>query len=115
VLKIDLRRQPFETTNPIEFLPWLFGKPSPVMPSISLKTKGRSAGKEPFQKVRVVNRCRQSVILLRNERIGVRRATFCWVMTIGEMPMPVVGLMRSELLAGSYIQTFETLVDVQTD
>jgi hypothetical protein len=43
VLKIDLRRQPFETTKPLEFLPWLFGKPSPIMPSISLKTKGKPA------------------------------------------------------------------------
>jgi hypothetical protein len=35
-------------------------------------------------------------------------------MTIGEMLMPVVGAMRSQLLAGTYIQADETPVDVQT-
>jgi hypothetical protein len=34
-------------------------------------------------------------------------------MTIGEMLMPVVGAMRSQLLAGTYIQADETPVDVQ--
>jgi hypothetical protein len=37
-----------------------------------------------------------------------------WVMTIGEMLMPVAGAMRSQLLAGTYIQADETPVDVQT-
>ena len=37
-----------------------------------------------------------------------------WVITIGEMLMPVVGAMRSQLLAGTYIQADETPVDVQT-
>src|SRR5260370_30895042 len=36
-----------------------------------------------------------------------------WVMTVGEMLTPVVGAMRHELLAGSYIQADETTVDVQ--
>ena len=58
---------------------------------------------------------RQSVILLRDAGIDISRATMCgWVMTIGEMLMPVVGAMRRELLAGSYIQADETPVDVQT-
>lgn len=57
---------------------------------------------------------RQSVILLRDAGIDISRATMCgWVMTVGEMLMPVVGVMRCELLAGSYIQADETPVDVQ--
>jgi len=57
---------------------------------------------------------RQSVILLRDAGIDISRATMCgWVMTVGEMLMPVVGAMRRELLAGSYIQADETPVDVQ--
>lgn len=58
---------------------------------------------------------RQSVALLRDAGIEISRATMCgWVMTIGEMLMPVAGVMRSQLLAGSYIQADETPVDVQT-
>jgi transposase len=58
---------------------------------------------------------RQSVALLRDAGIDISRATMCgWVMTIGEMLMPVVGAMRSHLLAGTYIQADETPVDVQT-
>jgi len=58
---------------------------------------------------------RQSVALLRDAGIDISRATMCgWVMTIGEMLMPVVGAMRSQLLAGTYIQADETPVDVQT-
>ena len=37
-----------------------------------------------------------------------------WVMTIGEMLMPVAGALRNQLLAGTYIQADETPVDVQT-
>ena len=58
---------------------------------------------------------RQSVALLRDAGIDISRATMCgWVMTIGEMLMPVVGAMRSQLLTGMYIQADETPVDVQT-
>jgi len=40
---------------------------------------------------------RQSVALLRDAGIDISRATMCgWVMTIGEMLMPVVGAMRSQ-------------------
>ena len=57
---------------------------------------------------------RQSVILLRDAGIDISRATMCgWVMTVGEMLAPVVGAMRRELLAGSYVQADETTVDVQ--
>ena len=35
----SMRRQPFETAKPLEYLPLLFGKPSRIMPSISLKIK----------------------------------------------------------------------------
>ena len=57
---------------------------------------------------------RQSVILLRDAGIDISRATMCgWVMTVGEMLAPVVGVMRRELLAGNYIQADETPVDVQ--
>ncbi len=58
---------------------------------------------------------RQSVALLRDAGIDISRATMCgWVMSIGEMLMPVAGVMRSQLLAGNYIQADETPVDVQT-
>jgi hypothetical protein len=54
------------------------------------------------------------VALLRDAGIDISRATMCgWVMTIGEMLMPVAGAMRSQLLAGTYIQADETPVDVQ--
>jgi transposase len=57
---------------------------------------------------------RQSVIFLRDASIDISRATMCgWVMTVGEMLTPVVGAMRRQLLAGSYIQADETTVDVQ--
>jgi len=57
---------------------------------------------------------RQSVIFLRDAGIDISRATMCgWVMTVGEMLAPVVGVMRRELLAGNYIQADETTVDVQ--
>ena len=57
---------------------------------------------------------RQSVIFLRDAGIDIGRATMCgWVMTVGEMLTPVVGAMRRELLAGSYVQADETTVDVQ--
>jgi transposase len=56
----------------------------------------------------------QSVIFLRDAGIDISRATMCgWVMTVGELLAPVVGAMRRELLAGSYIQADETTVDVQ--
>ena len=58
---------------------------------------------------------RQSVALLRDSGIDISRATMCgWVMTIGEMLMPVAEAMRRHLLAGTYIQADETPVDVQT-
>jgi transposase len=57
---------------------------------------------------------RQSVALLRDAGIDISRATMCgWIMTIGEMLMPVAGAMRNQLLAGTYIQADETPVDVQ--
>ncbi len=57
---------------------------------------------------------RQSVALLRDAGIDIGRATMCgWVMTVGELLMPVVSAMRRELLAGAYIQADETPVDVQ--
>jgi len=37
-----------------------------------------------------------------------------WIMRVGDLLIPVAGAMRSELLAGSYIQAEETPVDVQT-
>jgi transposase len=57
---------------------------------------------------------RQSVIFLRDAGVDISRATMCgWVMTVGELLAPVVGAMRRELLAGTYIQADETTVDVQ--
>jgi transposase len=58
---------------------------------------------------------RQSAIFKRDLDLDISRATMCgWVMRVGEMLGPVVGAMRKELLAGSYIQADETPVDVQT-
>ena len=58
---------------------------------------------------------RQSALLERDCGIEITRATMCgWVMTIGEMLMPVTEAMRRQLLAGAYIQADETPVDVQT-
>ncbi len=57
---------------------------------------------------------RQSVILLRDTGLDISRATLDgWVMRVGELLMPIVGVMRRELVAGSYIQADETPVDVQ--
>jgi hypothetical protein len=51
---------------------------------------------------------RQSVALLRDAGIDISRATMCgWVMSIGELLLPVVSAMRRELLSGSYIQADE--------
>ena len=58
---------------------------------------------------------RQSSILKRDTGIEISRATMCgWIMRVGDMLIPVAGAMRSELLAGNYIQADETPVDVQT-
>ncbi len=58
---------------------------------------------------------RQSVILKRDTGLELSRATLDgWVMRVGELLAPVVGVMRRELLAGTYIQADETPVDVQT-
>ena len=58
---------------------------------------------------------RQSSILKRDTGIEISRATMCgWIMRVGDLLIPVAGAMRSELLAGSYIQADETPVDVQT-
>jgi len=58
---------------------------------------------------------RQSALLERDCGIEITRATMCgWVMTVGEMLLPVVSAMRKELLASGYIQADETPVDVQT-
>lgn len=58
---------------------------------------------------------RQSAILERETGVAISRATLDgWVMTVGGLLVPVIGAMRSELLAGGYIQADETPVGVQT-
>jgi hypothetical protein len=58
---------------------------------------------------------RQSALLERDCGIEITRATmYSWVMQVGEMLSLIVSAMRKELLAGGYIQTGETPVDVQT-
>jgi transposase len=58
---------------------------------------------------------RQSVILLRDAGINISRATIDgWVMRVGDLLTPLVAVMRTELLEGTYIQADETPVDVQT-
>jgi hypothetical protein len=57
---------------------------------------------------------RQSAILQREAGIEIGRATMDgWVMRVGELLIPMVAVMRRELLGGSYIQADETPVDVQ--
>ena len=57
---------------------------------------------------------RQSGILERDTGVSISRATMDgWIMRVGEMLIPIVGAMRCELIAGSYIQADETPVPVQ--
>jgi transposase len=57
---------------------------------------------------------RQSVMLQRDLGIDISRATMVgWVMRVGELLAPIVGVMRRELLRGTYIQADETPVEVQ--
>ena len=57
---------------------------------------------------------RQSAILEREAGVEIGRATLGgWVMRVGELLIPIVDVMRRELLGGSYIQADETPVDVQ--
>ena len=57
---------------------------------------------------------RQSVMLQRDLGIDISRGTMVgWVMRVGELLTPIVGVMRRELLRGSYIQADETPVEVQ--
>jgi transposase len=57
---------------------------------------------------------RQSAILEREVGVEIGRATLDgWVMRVGELLIPMVDVMRRELLGGSYIQADETPVDVQ--
>jgi transposase len=58
---------------------------------------------------------RQSAILERDTGLEVSRATLDgWVLTVGELLIPVSRAMRTELLSGGYIQADETPVPVQT-
>jgi transposase len=57
---------------------------------------------------------RQCAILEREAGVEITRATLDgWVMRVGELLIPVVSVMRRELLGGTYIQADETPVDVQ--
>jgi transposase len=57
---------------------------------------------------------RQSVMLKRDTGVDISRSTMVgWVMRVGELLTPITGVMRRELLSGSYIQADETPVDVQ--
>jgi transposase len=57
---------------------------------------------------------RQSVMLQRDLGIEISRGTMVgWVMRVGELLTPIVGVLRRELLRGSYIQADETPVEVQ--
>ncbi|HEU4760602.1 MAG TPA: IS66 family transposase [Dehalococcoidia bacterium] len=57
---------------------------------------------------------RQSAILERETGVAISRATMDgWVMRVGELLIPIAGVMRRELVGGSYIQADETTVDVQ--
>jgi transposase len=57
---------------------------------------------------------RQSAMLLRDAGVSISRATMDgWVMTVGELLMPVAAAMGRELVAGGYIQADETPIPVQ--
>jgi transposase len=57
---------------------------------------------------------RQSAMLERETGLEISRATLDgWVMTVGQLLVPLTDVMRTELLEG-YIQADETPVDVQT-
>jgi len=57
---------------------------------------------------------RQSAMLRRDTGLDISRSTMDgWVMRVGELLTPVAGVMRRELLGGTYIQADETPVDVQ--
>src|SRR3984893_16814204 len=57
---------------------------------------------------------RQAVMLEREAGVEIGRATLDgWVMRVGELLGPIVGAMRHDLLAASYIQADETPVPVQ--
>lgn len=57
---------------------------------------------------------RQSAMLERETGLEIGRATLDgWVMTVGQLLIPLTGAMRAELLGGGYIQADETPVDVQ--
>lgn len=57
---------------------------------------------------------RQSVILQREAGLEISRATLDgWVMSVGQLLIPLVDVMRAELLRDGYIQADETPVDVQ--
>src|SRR6202158_3284912 len=57
---------------------------------------------------------RQAVMIEREAGVEIGRATLDgWVMRVGELLGPIVGAMRRDLLAASYLQADETPVPVQ--
>jgi transposase len=57
---------------------------------------------------------RQSAILERDSGVELSRQTLDgWVMRVGELLVPLAGVLRQELLRGSYLQADETPVGVQ--
>jgi transposase/predicted kinase len=57
---------------------------------------------------------RQSAMLKRDTGVEICRSTMDgWVMRVGELLVPIAGVMKRELLAGTYIQADETPVGVQ--
>jgi hypothetical protein len=57
---------------------------------------------------------RQEAMLEREAGLVLSRATLDgWVMRVGELLQPLVGVMRKDLLAGKYLQADETIVPVQ--
>jgi transposase len=58
---------------------------------------------------------RQSAMLERETGLEISRATLDgWVMTVGQLLIPLTAVMRMELFGDGYIQADETPVDVQT-
>jgi transposase len=59
---------------------------------------------------------RQSVILDRESGVDISRARLDgWLMQVGELLRPLVGVMGRQLVQGSYLQADETAVEVQTN
>jgi transposase len=97
------------------------GRPSIMMPALEprIVEKGLASDAVVIETV-VAKYCdhlplyRQQAILEREAGVEISRATLDgWVMRVGELLMPIVGVMGRDLLREPYLQADETTVPVQ--